>query len=179
MILLIGIISILSLVVFVQNTGKSFPRNANGAPIVSNKLAHLDEQNTLLEESYTFRIGDKLIGNGIVKLSLGKNKFTGTTIGIGKTTSYKIDFNTNIVGVVNDTNRYIDLTISGIGDPQGMLIPGTISYYGPLKGSFQNKKIRLSGKINIKGLFARFARFKKVEDIIIEIPYQSFAKTVK
>jgi len=138
----------------------------------------MDKQNTLLEESYTFRVADKLIGKGVVKLSLGKNEFTGTATGTGKILFCKVDVNADIVGVVNDTNRYIGLTITGIGDPRGRLIPGKVSFYGPLKGSFQNEKIILSGKINIIGWLRRFARLKRVEDLFIEIPYQSFAKIV-
>lgn len=177
--MLIGVISILCLVIFAQNVGKLVPKNISSSQTVSNRLSLRDEQNTLLEETYTFRVADKLIGNGIVKLSLGKDNFTGTAIGSGKVRFCKVDFNANIAGVLNDTNRYIDSTITGTGDPQGVLIPGKVSFYGPLKGSFQNEKIVLSGKIHIKGWLARFARFKKVEDLLIEIPYQSFAKTVK
>jgi len=145
----------------------------------ANNLGSMDKQNTLLEESYTFRVADKLIGKGVVKLSLGKNEFTGIATGTGKILFCKVDVNANIVGVLNDTNRYIDSTITGIGDPQGRLIPGKVSFYGPLKGSFQNEKIILSGKINIKGWLRRFARLKRVEDLFIEIPYQSFAKIVE
>lgn len=178
-ILLIGIIFILSLIVFVQNIGKLFPSNANRLPIVSNNYASMDEQNILLEEICTFRVADKLIGNGVVKLSLGKDKFTGTVIGTGQAAFCTVDLNADIAGVVNDTNRYINLTIAGVVDPQGTLIPGTVHFDGPLKGTFQNDKISLSGKIHLRGWLTRFARFEEVEDLSIEIPYQSFAQTAK
>jgi len=43
-ILLIGIISVLSLVVFAQNAGKFFPQNVNGSPVVSNNPSGIINQ---------------------------------------------------------------------------------------------------------------------------------------
>ena len=129
------------------------------------------------ELPYTFKIADKLEGNGGVKLKLDKNQIEGFANGKGKTTKCDVDFFTNIMGAFGSF-KGIDVTINGTGVPVGVLVPGKISFYGPLKGSFQNGKIVLAGDVHIKGFLARCAGFRDIENISIEIPYSSITKTV-
>ena len=121
------------------------------------------------ELDYGFKVSEKLIGSGVVKLVIDKNKLTGTATGLGKTVQCDVDFLTNFEGNVNDKNGSINISVNGIGDPKGIPIPGKISFDGPLKGHFKDKKLNLAGKVHIKGKLARVAGFKKEEDIVIEI----------
>ena len=93
---------------------------------------------------YTFKVSDKLIGSGIIDLTLEKNK-----------------------------------NVCGTGNPIGILIPGKITFNGPLKGYIKNKILTLKGKVNIKGKLASLGGFKNKEDILIEIQGASLANIFK
>ena len=128
--------------------------------------------------NYTFKVSDKLIGSGIIDLTLEKNKIKGTAVGLGMTCQCNVDFNTNIDGLINKTGN-IDVTVCGIGDPIGILLPGKITFNGPLKGYVNDKSLTLSGKVNIKGKLASLGGFKNKEDIVIEIQGASLANIFK
>ncbi|KAF0227518.1 MAG: hypothetical protein FD167_4835, partial [bacterium] len=121
--------------------------------------------------AYIFKISDKLEGTGEMVLTLNKNKIKGTASGVGIACKRDINFLTNIEGTINYLNGDINVTVTGTGDPQGVIPLGKVVYQGPLKGSFVGSKIRLVGKVDIKGTVARYAGFKDKEDILIEIPY--------
>ena len=129
--------------------------------------------------NYTFKVSDKLIGSGVMNLTLEKNKIKGIATGLGMACQCNVDFNTNIEGFINKRTGNIDVTVCGIGDPIGILIPGKIMFNGPLKGSVNNKGLILSGKVNIKGKLATLGGFKNKEDILIEIQGASLANIFK
>ncbi len=129
--------------------------------------------------NYTFKVSDKLIGSGIINLTLKKDKIKGIATGLGKACQCNVDFNTNIEGLINKSTGNIDVTVCGIGDPIGILIPGKITFSGPLKGAVNNKGLILSGEVNIKGKLAKLGGFKNKEDIVIEIQGSSLANIFK
>ncbi len=126
---------------------------------------------------YIFMVSDKLKGDGFITISLEGNKITGKAKGIGTTGQYDVDFETEINGVLNGV-EYIDVKVHGIGDPQG-LIPGKISFSGPLKGSFENEKLLFSGRVNIEGKLAKCAGFNDTEIVTIEISNSSIINSQK
>ena len=123
------------------------------------------------ELAYSFKIADKLIGNGVIKLSIENNKLQGTAKGFGMTSACNADVNlyTNINGILADSDGDISVSVEGEGVPLRSPLPGKISYHGPLKGFLQNEKLSLTGKVHIKGFLASYAGFKKIEDLLIEI----------
>ena len=125
--------------------------------------------------NYTFKVSDKLIGSGIIDLALEKNKIKGIATGLGMACQCNVDFNTNIDGLINKATGNIDVTVCGIGNPIGILIPGKITFNGPLKGYINNKSLTLTGRVNIKGKLATLGGFKNKEDILIEIQGSSLA----
>lgn len=116
---------------------------------------------------YIFKVSDKLVGNGEIDIVVEDNKITGKAIGIGMTALHVVDLTTDINGILNDLN-YIDVNVTGTGDPQG-LIPGKISFSGPLKGEVSKKELIFKGRVNIDGKLARCAGFNETEEISIEI----------
>ncbi|MBI3591580.1 MAG: hypothetical protein HY094_09430 [Candidatus Melainabacteria bacterium] len=131
------------------------------------------------EFPYIFKVSDKLQGTGSILLSVEDSKIKGTATGIGKVCQCNIDFQTKIDGDFNGSNGSINIAVDGVGDPVGILPPGKVTFQGPLKGSLTDKKLTLTGKVNIKGSLASYAGFKNIEDIIIEIPDSTLAKTFK
>ena len=129
--------------------------------------------------NYTFKVSDKLIGSGIMDLTLEKNKIKGIATGLGMACQCNVDFNTNIDGLINKATGNIDVNVNGIGNPIGILIPGKISFNGPLKGYVNDKNLTLIGKVNIKGKLASLGGFKNKEDIVIEIKGSSLANVFK
>lgn len=129
--------------------------------------------------SYTFKVGKKLAGTGDMALSIEGKKIKGTALGIGKTCQCNVDFHTNIEGTIDTSCGKVNVNVAGIGDPLGIPIPGTINFHGPLKGLVKHKKLNLIGKVTIKGILAKYAGFKKTENIVIEINDPSFAITLE
>lgn len=123
---------------------------------------------------YIFKVSDKLIGNGEIDIVVEDNKITGKAIGIGMTALHIVDLTTNIEGILSDLN-FIDVTVTGTGDPQG-LIPGKISFSGPLKGEVGKNELVFKGRVNIDGKLARCAGFNETEEISIEIQGDSLIK---
>lgn len=119
--------------------------------------------------TYGFKVSDKLIGSGVIQLAVDENKLKGIAKGTGKTDQCNVDFLTNFEGNLNEKKGSINISVKGIGDPVGILIPGKISFDGPLKGHLKDKKLSLIGKVHIKGKLASIAGFKKEEEIVIEI----------
>ena len=119
---------------------------------------------------YTFKVADKLVGNGAIKLTIEKNKIRGTATGLGMVTQCDIDFLTSIEGTLNSKSGDIDVIVTGEGNPLKIPVPGKVSFYGPLKGFLKNDKLILVGKVNIKGYLAHCAGFKNKEDLLIEMP---------
>ena len=156
-----------------SNTNKNYANAIN--PIKQNSLVNFCGEKL----SYTFKVSDKLIGSGIIDLALEKNKLKGIATGLGMSCQCNVDFNTNIEGSVNKRTGNIDVTVCGIGKPIGILIPGKITFNGPLKGSVNNKSLTLSGKVNINGKLATLGGFKNKEDILIEIQGSSLANIFK
>lgn len=132
---------------------------------------HAKVINKTKDLAYIFKIADKLEGAGAMVLTLEKNKIKGTANGVGIACKRDINFLTNIEGTINYLNGDINVTVTGTGNPQGVIPLGKVAYQGPLKGSLVGRKIRLVGKVDIKGSIARYAGFKDKEDILIEIPY--------
>lgn len=129
---------------------------------------------------YTFKVSDKLIGDGAIKLQFENNKITGIATGIGMTWQCNVDFQTNIAGKLDSSNSYINVLVSGTGDPIGIPIPGKINFHGPLIGHLKDKKLSLVGTVNIEGKLAHCAGFKNTEDLLIEIPAdESLTKVLK
>ncbi|GEM_PF-2772848 len=135
------------------------------------KLASSLTSNKVYEDDldYGFKVSDKLIGSGVIKLVVDENKLKGIAKGTGKTDQCNVDFLTSFEGNLNEKKGSINISVNGIGDPKGIPIPGKISFDGPLKGHFKDKKLSLIGKVHIKGKLAQVAGFKKEEEIEIEI----------
>ena len=163
-------ILLLVLLLFTSLKVSTNPARANNEYKLASSVT-LNKANKVYEDEldYGFKIVDKLIGNGIVKLVVDENKLTGIATGLGKTDQCDVDFLTSFEGSLNDKNGSINISVNGTGDPKRILIPGTISFDGPLKGHFKDNKLNLIGKVHIKGNLARVAGFKKEEDIVIEI----------
>ena len=142
------------------------------------KLIHKNTYQYENSLAYTFKIADKLIGTGDVKMTIEKNKIKGIALGKGMTTQCDINLNTNLEGVIENKKGNVIVTISGEGHPQNIPIPGKIKFDGPLEGVIKNKRLNLVGKINIKGRLASFAGFKKKEELVIEITDPAFARTL-
>lgn len=128
------------------------------------------------ELTYTFKVADKLSGEGDIKLGIDGNKIVGIANGKGMTVGCEIDFLTNIDGGLD---KGLEVSVRGVGTPLGIPFPGKISFYGPLKGFSQKDKLCLTGNVYIKGILAHYAGFKKVEEIVIEIPDSSLVRTFK
>ena len=163
---------LLSLILSFGSTNRNYANAIN--PVKINSLVISGEK-----LNYTFKVSNKLIGNGIMDLTLEKNKIKGIATGLGMTCQCNVDFNTNIDGLINKTTGNVDVTVYGIGDPIGILIPGKITFNGPLKGSISNNNLTLVGKVNIKGKLAALGGFKNKEDILIEIQGSSLANIFK
>ncbi len=126
---------------------------------------------------YTFKISDKLKGNGEIKLSIDGNKITGQAKGLGKTYECNVDLVTNIHGLFNNLD-YIQVNVDGVGDPKG-IIPGMIGFSGPLQGHIEDNTITLIGNVNIEGCLAKLGGFKDTEEVIIEIPAKNLIQAYK
>lgn len=131
------------------------------------------------ELPYTFKISDKLNGNGQLTLSIEDNKIKGIANGIGRVYQCNVDFLTNIDGNVDYTTGKINIEVTGIGDPQNIPLPGKITFKGPLKGTLDGEKICLSGEVNINGYLALTAGFNSTENVLIEISDPYIAKVFK
>lgn len=144
--------------------------NINYANVINQSFTG-ENISDLVEEQldYTFKVSDKLFGNGEIKLSIGNNKVTGIAVGIGMTSKCNVDFLTKLDGTLGDSKRKIEVTISGEGDPQGVPIPGKIKFHGPLNGVYHGKKLFLVGTVHINGSLARYAGFNNTEELLIEI----------
>ncbi len=129
--------------------------------------------------NYTFKVSDKLIGAGLIDLTLEKDKIKGIATGLGMSCQCNVDFNTNIEGSIDKHTGDVYITVSGIGKPIGILLPGKITFNGPLKGYIKNKNLTFRGKVNIKGALASLGGFKKKENILIEIEGEALANIFK
>ena len=116
---------------------------------------------------YTFSIANKLVGTGAIELTIDKKLIKGIATGKGMACQCEIDFLTNIDGAI--ANSGIDVSVSGVGDPIGIPLPGKVKFHGPLRGFFKNDKLSLTGKVTINGGLARAGGFRDTEDIVIEI----------
>ena len=128
---------------------------------------------------YTFQIGDKLVGNGEMLLTIKKNKIEGTAIGLGMTSNCNVELCSMINGIIDLNKGKIDVNIIGEGDPTGIILPGKINFHGPLKGFLQHKKFNLTGKVNINGRLASLAGFKKSEKLQVIISDPSLLIALK
>ncbi len=154
-----------------QNSAKAYEKTrliAQSLPNISPKIAN-DEYN------YTFKISDKLVGTGDVKLKINDNQIKGIANGIGKTSQCNVNFNTSIDGSLNNPGD-IMVSISGIGNPKGIPIIGKISFQGPMEGTINHNTLSLTGTVHIKGKLARYAGFKDEEELLIEIPNLTILK---
>lgn len=118
---------------------------------------------------YTFKVSNKLLGKGEIKLIIEQGKIEGIANGTGKTSNCSVDFRTNIIGSLNKLDKVINVEVNGEGDPL-VPFPGKVSYTGPLMGYFRDGKLNLVGKVTIKGRLAKYAGFDNTEDLVIEIP---------
>ena len=120
---------------------------------------------------YRFRIPNKLEGEGEIELTLDAKGIKGLAKGEGKASKCKINFDTDIKGTVNKFNGIVEVVLNGVGKPIGILLPGKITYKGPLKGrlNYTTKNLLLKGTVAISGKLASLGGFKKSEDIEIEI----------
>lgn len=144
--------------------------NENYANVINQSKDPLADLKVLQEDlTYTFKVADKLVGKGDIKLLVNKGQITGTACGIGMTSIYDVDFHTIINGTIDKSNSEINVNVSGEGDPLEVPIPGKISFHGPLKGFLDRGKLNLIGSVHINGILARYAGFKKTEDLVIEI----------
>ena len=152
--------------------------NINHAKVINpkeiNSLAFPEK-----ELAYTFKVSDKLIGTGEISLSIQEKKLEGVASGIGMTCQCNVNFLTKISGRINESTKKLSVEVDGTGDPVGILIPGKVTFKGPLNGFLSNGKVCLSGKVNIEGSLARYAGFKDKEEILIEIPDPELAKAFK
>ena len=146
------------------------------------KILYEPDKFTLNKEKefpYTFQVSDKLTGKGQMFIFFEDNNIKGKALGLGMTCQCNIDFTTNIQGKLSNMKEGITIDVSGIGDPAGILPPGKVTFAGPLKGYIENEKLKLKGVVNIKGNLAHYAGFKDTEEIIIEIPDPSLARTCR
>ena len=130
------------------------------------------------EYTYIFKISDKLVGTGEINLSVENNKIKGTALGLGMTNQCNIDFFTDIKGIVDTSEGNIKISVHGKGKPQGILLPGKVSYEGPLKGFLLGKTVTLKGDVKINGSLARLGGFRSKEDLTIEITDTSLARAL-
>ncbi len=169
--LITSISLILILIIFLANNNHASAIN----PIKTNIFSDFQGEKV----HYTFKVSDKLIGSGVMDLSLQKNKITGIATGLGMSCQCNVDLNTNIDGLINTSTGNINVTVCGTGKPRGIPIPGKITFNGPLKGALNSKSLTLSGEVNIEGRLATLGGFKNKEDILIEIQIDSLASIFK
>ena len=143
--------------------------NIYHAKVINNPLKIIDTDLSK-EFVYNFKISDKLIGNGDIKLTINGDKITGFASGLGMTCQCNVDLKTEISGEINKHDGSIVINVSGIGDPLGIPIPGKVTFKGPLNAFPENEKISLIGKVEISGRLARYGGFNNIEDLVIEIP---------
>lgn len=172
----LNLIRVLALALILLVLGVS---NTNHAMVTSlqtqDDIISLAESNQK-ELSYCFFVANKLEGIGEVKLQVEKNKLKGIASGIGMTEKYDIDFHSNFDGVLNSKNGTVKVEVKGTGNPLRVLLPGKVTYQGPLTGELKDGKLNLSGKVQIKGCLAKYAGFNDAEDLQIEITTTSKAK---
>lgn len=158
-------LALVLLILGISNTNHAMVTSLN----TQSKIISLAENNQK-ELSYCFFVADKLEGIGEIKLQVEKNnKLKGIASGIGMTEKCDIDFHSNFDGVVNSKNGTVKVEIKGIGNPLKVLLPGKVTYHGPLTGELKDGKLSLSGKVYIKGGLAKYAGFNDAEDLQIEI----------
>lgn len=141
-----------------------------------------EEQHILLqgeEFGYTFNVADKLAGDGEIKLTVRKNKIKGMARGIGMLRQCDVDFYTNVSGLLDYTNGEINIVVKGEGDPKRIPLPAKVYFHGPLRGFLKDGKLCFTGEVSIKGALARLVGFKKKEDLSIEIPSPSLARSLQ
>lgn len=131
------------------------------------------------ELPYTFKIADKLNGDGLLTLSIEENKIKGIANGTGKVSQCNVDFLTNILGNVDFKTGKINIEVTGTGNPQDIPLPGKITFKGPLKGTLDGEKICLTGIVDINGYLALTAGFNNTENVEIEISDPYIAKVFK
>ncbi len=153
--------------------------NKNNASAINTKETDSSYKFCSEKLNYTFHVSDKLIGSGLIDLTLEENKIKGIAKGLGMSCQCNVDFNTNINGSINKHTQDILVTVDGIGKPIGILLPGKIVFNGPLKGFIKNNNLMLEGEVNIKGKLARLGGFKNTENITIEIKGDSLADIFK
>ena len=129
--------------------------------------------------NYKFGVRNKLKGSGEMQLTIDENKIQGIALGTGVTSQYKVDFHSVIDGNLDIHRGKIKVDVIGEGDPVKVLLPGKISFHGPLEGQVKNKKLLLCGKVKVSGVLARIAGFKKTEKLKIEVTDSSFLKTLR
>lgn len=130
------------------------------------------------EIAYTFKIKNKLIGTGNIKVLVARNKIRGIARGLGKTKLCNVDFKTRLTGIYDNHNDKISVLVHGKGDPLRIFSPGKVSFYGPLKGKLKGNKLKLKGKVTINGIASNFAGFDKTEELQIEISDKTLAREI-
>ena len=100
--------------------------NINHAMVLNQHSTRPSNSTNQNEFDYTFKVGNKLEGDGQIKLIIKKNEINGTAVGIGMTTQCNVDFLTKIHGKVNPKHG-LEISVDGIGDPIGIPIPDAIN----------------------------------------------------
>lgn len=120
---------------------------------------------------YQFSIAEKIVGAGIVDLSIYENHIAASAEGKGRAGKYKVGLETILNGSIDNSKGVIRVDMEGSANPP---VPGKVRFSGPLIGKFNSKgKLELRGRVNISGYLASYAGFEKSENVLIEISDQT------
>lgn len=119
--------------------------------------------------AYTFKVSDKLYGEGKIDLTYEDGKIKGIAKSRSSICKHDVDFVTNLDGKLDPGKKTIKMKVNGTGNPITIPVPGKVVFEGPIKGLIKGDKIILSGEVKIKGWLAGYAGFNKTENLSIEI----------
>lgn len=147
--------------------------NLNYAMVTNNIVASsvINTPKNIYEKEvpYVFMVSDKLTGYGVMKVTIEKDIIKGVALGKGMTCKYDIDFESNFEGTLNSSKGDVNVVLKGQGIPLKIPFKSKIQFNGPLKGFYKQNKLKLVGKVNIKGVLAKYAGCKKKEEVLIEV----------
>ena len=119
--------------------------------------------------SYSFKVSDKLYGEGTIDLTFEDGRIIGTATSKSNICKCDVEFITHLDGKMDAGKNTIKMEVNGTGDPITAPVPGKVVFEGPIKGVLKGNKIILNGEVKIKGWLAGYAGFDKTEPLLIEI----------
>lgn len=118
---------------------------------------------------YSFKIANKLLGDGKANLKISHNLISASAEGLGKTDRCNVDLSSSLSGKFDLISGEIIVDMEGIADPIKIAIPGKVVFNGPLKGYIENGTVKLTGSVNVDGYLASVAGFNENEIVEVEI----------